>query len=610
MSGDRGKSAFRRLRALVGPAGIDAEPDHELLRRYADRDDQAAFAALVRRHGAMIWGVCRRALPSAADAEDAFQAAFLLLARKAGSLGRRESIRGWLYVVARRLAVRSATGRRPPPTPPAHLAHAARPGPADELSWREVRVALDEELARLPAQHRAAVLLCCLEGLTRDEAAKEIGCPVGTLRSRLDRGRELLQKRLVCRGITLSAALGSAEAARGAVPPILIIRAACGEASPRAISLAREALTAMTTLKVKGLVAAAVAALTVGTALALQPPPAGPPPAAPAAKAPAPNPAIADTARGRVEFIGLTRQTAAQVLKRAADAAPDGKLQLCAPCLKSAGFADVAPAFFVGDDGKTVYTVVTVVEKEDAARVRYRPVPPEADAVPIPGWADGLPAARDSMLLQAAVQTYGHFLDGQPEKARDVAKYCGQDPAKLAAVWEFLKVRAKPADRDLAAWAVAQHGDPAHRSLAAAILMNFPESDLTWWLLADAQRDPHGIVASTAGHALGLLAKDRPRTVDWRPAGLTLRALLAGTNLFAYLATLDLLVATKVSPDLAPVLLAESDLLRAYLKAEHAPSRSKAEAFARHLGAEDIKDAAGWDAWLDRFRPKTGGPGR
>jgi hypothetical protein len=157
---------------------------------------------------------------------------------------------------------------------------------------------------------------------------------------------------------------------------------------------------------------------------------------------------------------------------------------------------------------------------------------------------------------------------------------------------------------------VAQHGDPAHRSLAAAILMNFPDSDLTWWLLADAQRDPHGNVHSTATQALGVLAKHRPRAVDWGPAAPTLRALLAGTNSSAYLPTLDLLVATKVSPELAPVLLAESDLLRAYLKAEHGPSRAKAEAFARHLAAKDVKDAAGWGAWLDRFRPKAEGPGR
>src|SRR5262249_44610128 len=273
-------------------------------------------------------------------------------------------------------------------------------------------------------------------------------------------------------------------------------------------------------------------------------------------------------------------------------------------------FADVAPAFFIGDDGKTVYIVVTVVEKEDAARVRYRPVPPEADAVPIPGWAAGLPAARDSMLLQAPVQTYGRFLDGRPEKGREVAKQIGVDPAKVAAVWEFLKARAKLADRDLAAWAVAQHGDLAHRSLAAAILMNFPDSDLTWWLLADAQRDPHGTVNSTATQALGVLAKHRARAVDWGPAAPTLRALLAGTNPSAYLQTLDLLVATKASPDLAPMLLAESDLLRAYLKAEHGPSRARAEAFARHLGAKDVKDAAGWGAWLDRFRPKAEGPGR
>jgi RNA polymerase sigma factor (sigma-70 family) len=642
------------IRRAVGDRGLRDLPDQELLQQFHGQGDQAAFHALLSRHGPMVLDVCRSVLGNDADTEDAFQATFLVLARKAGSIRTTVSVGSWLHGVARRTALKarsqSATRRKHEARAP--VRHASE---ADDLSWREVRQVLHEELNGLSECYRAPLVLCYLEGATQEATALQLGLPRGTLRERLERGRGLLRTRLVRRGLGPAALLAAAAwptaNASAGTPPSLTAstikaaslfaagQAVTGAVSAKVAALSEGVMKAMflSKLKIATALVVAVCLLSFGGGLfslalqakgqppatqnqnpAQQPPaeapakPQGPPTAAPApaAKGPAANPAIADTARGRVEFVGLTRQTAAEVLKRAAEAAPDGKLQLCAPCLKSAGFADVAPAFFIGDDGKTVYTVVTVVEKEDAARVRYRPAPPEADAVPIPGWADGLPAARDLMLIQAAVQTYGHFLDGRPEKGRDVAKQIVEDPAKVAAVWEFLKARARPADRDLAAWAVAQHGDPAHRCLAAAILMNFPDSDLTWWLLADAQRDPNGIVSSTAMQALGVLARHRPRAVDWGPAAPTLRALLAGTNPSAYLATLDLLVATKASPDLAPVLLAESDLLRAYLKAEHEPSRAKAEAFARQLGATDVKDAAGWGAWLDRFRPKTEGPGR
>lgn len=600
----------------------------------------------------MVLDVCRSVLANDADAEDAFQATFLVLARKAGSIRKTVSVGSWLHGVARRTALKarsqSVTRRK-------HEAHAPvrHASEADDLSWREVRQVLHEELNALSECYRAPLVMCYLDGGTQEATAIQLRLPRGTLRERLERGRALLRTRLARRGLSPAALLAIAAwptaNASAAVPPSLkasTIKAASlfaaggtvtGAVSAKVTALSEGVLKTMfiSKLKVVTALTVAVGLLSLGGGLsslalrangqpttpAKQNPakqataeapanPQVPPAAAPEAveKGPAANPAIADTARGRVEFVGLTRQTAAQVLKRAAEADPSGKLQLCAPCLKAAGFADIAIALFVGDDGKSAYTVVTVVEKEDAARVRYRPVPPEADAVAIPGWANGLAAARDRMLLDAAVQTYGHFLGGRLDKARDVAKHFERDPAQVAAVWEFLKARAKPADRDLAAWAVAQHGDPAHRCLAAAILMNFPDSDLTWWLLADAQRDPNGMVHSAATQALTVLAKHRARAVDWGPAAPTLRAILAGTNPFAYLPTLDLLVATKASPDLAPVLLAESDLLRAHLKAEHGPSRAGAEAFVRHLGAKDVKDAAGWGAWLDRFRPKKAGP--
>jgi RNA polymerase sigma factor (sigma-70 family) len=546
----------RRLRPLVAPAGADRRTDQELLRRYAEDADEAAFATLVRRHGPAVWGVCRRALGATPDAEDAFQAAFIVLARRAAALGSHESVGAWLHLVARRLAVRARAAaarrarREPPPPRP------APPGPVEELGWREVGAILDEELARLPDGCRAAVVLCCLEGRARDEAAAELGWPLGTLKARLERGRDLLRRRLLRRGLTLPAALAAAGLARAAVSVGLLVRATRAAAPgaghfPHAAELAGELLRMMARTPLRrataALAAATALAVGVGAALALQPP--AFPPDEPAGKAAAPNPGndrVADTAQGRLEFIGLTRMTAKEALAKATGKAPDGKLVFCAPCLKEAGFAEVSVAVFVeqGPGGKPYY-VVAVVEPDRAGRVRYRAVPPATDAAPLPEWKDGLAAAADPMLFQAAIFTYGHALDDKHEKAAGVMKNFGQDPERVKAVWAFLKARSGPADRDRAVWALAHHGDPAHRTLAAAVLLNFADSELAWWSLADAQRDPHGLVSSTAEQALRVLAKHRPRAVDWRPASPALRHLLGGTNLFAFLPTLDLLAATN-----------------------------------------------------------------
>jgi RNA polymerase sigma factor (sigma-70 family) len=181
-------------------------PDRELLERFKATRDEAAFAELVGRHGALVLGVCQRTLRREQDAEDAFQAAFLVLARKAGSIRKSESLSSWLVGVAwrsaARLRVQLAVRRR----------HERRiPQPASEEppdpSWREVQEALYEELARLPEKYRAPLVLCYLEGQTQCAAARHLGCGEGVLRGRLDRARERLRQRLARRGITLSAAL-------------------------------------------------------------------------------------------------------------------------------------------------------------------------------------------------------------------------------------------------------------------------------------------------------------------------------------------------------------------------------------------------------------------
>jgi RNA polymerase sigma factor (sigma-70 family) len=195
---------------MTGPADIlrrldQAGPaDRDLIVRFATLRDQAAFAELVRRHGPLVYGVCRRVTGQAEDAEDAFQAVFLVLARKAGRIGNPDLLGNWLYGVAVRVASkarRSASRRRarevavsPLPDPPS--------APASAIS--ELGPILDEELAGLPEWYREAILLCDLRGVSREEAAALLGVPEGTLSSRLANGRKKLAARLARRGVSLS----------------------------------------------------------------------------------------------------------------------------------------------------------------------------------------------------------------------------------------------------------------------------------------------------------------------------------------------------------------------------------------------------------------------
>src|SRR5688572_12043831 len=182
----------RYLRGVVRPPDAEPPPDRELLGAFTARGDQAAFAALLRRHGPMVLRVCRRLLGQEQDAEDAFQATFLVLARKAASIVPREAVGGWLYGVACRTAqaARGRRGRREArertmSEPPER----ATPPEAERL-WEELVPLLDRELGRLPQKYRLAVVLCELEGRSRKEAARQLGIPEGTLSSRLAAARK------------------------------------------------------------------------------------------------------------------------------------------------------------------------------------------------------------------------------------------------------------------------------------------------------------------------------------------------------------------------------------------------------------------------------------
>jgi RNA polymerase sigma factor (sigma-70 family) len=249
---------MRHLHNLAGGEAVRTLTDSQLLERFVGARDELAFAELVQRHGRLVRSVCRQVLRHEHDAEDAFQATFLILARKAGSIHRREAVVSWLYGVAFRTAMKarraSARRRAPAPASPPRAAES----PVLEAGLRELQAILDEEVRRLPAKYQAPFLLCCLEGRSRAEAATELGWKEGTVSSRIAQARLLLEQRLARRGIALSAALCAAAlgsgAAAAAVPGNLVgatVQAAVrfAQSGPAAVALRPAAALADELLK-------------------------------------------------------------------------------------------------------------------------------------------------------------------------------------------------------------------------------------------------------------------------------------------------------------------------------------------------------------------------
>jgi RNA polymerase sigma factor (sigma-70 family) len=216
---------LRYIRRLGSPRRSDPASDAALLARYLSVRDEGAFALLVHRHGPLVFNVCRRVLGDIHDAEDAFQATFMVLARKAATVHPREALTAWLHGVARRVALKARSARirrcREDQPLPA-LTQDLRPGPLAELSAHEVLVIIDEEIQRMAEVYRLPVILCCLEGRSLEEAARELGWTAGSVRARLERGRTRLHDQLVRRGLTLSAALAVAEVSRAAASAAVV----------------------------------------------------------------------------------------------------------------------------------------------------------------------------------------------------------------------------------------------------------------------------------------------------------------------------------------------------------------------------------------------------
>lgn len=194
---------IQHLRRIILPRNGAGLTDAQMLEDYLSRCDEAALAALVRRHGPMVWGVCRRVLPNYHDAEDAFQATFLVLVRKAASIASRELLANWLYGVAHQTALnaRAMAARRKGRE--RQVAEMPEPAVAERELCPDLQPLLDEELSRLPDKYRAVIVLCDLEGKARTEAARQLSVPEGTVAGWLARARAALAKRLNQRGVAV-----------------------------------------------------------------------------------------------------------------------------------------------------------------------------------------------------------------------------------------------------------------------------------------------------------------------------------------------------------------------------------------------------------------------
>jgi RNA polymerase sigma-70 factor (ECF subfamily) len=275
MSRSETPAILRDIHTLLHLGTSHGLTDVQLLDRFRDRSDlassEAAFAALIARHGPMVLGVCRRALSNPDDVADAFQATFLILVRKAEAVRVEDSLGRWLYGVSRRVSVRArvaAARRRAREVREVEIAAS----PAAGVEQDELRDAIDEEIGRLPERLRSAVVLCALEGLGHGEAARRLGCAEGTVKSRLSRARERLRARLARRGLAPTAGTLPIGLTTDAVPADLVettIKAAGGYldgvVGPAITLLIRGVLRAMLLRKISTIAITVAASLTLVT---------------------------------------------------------------------------------------------------------------------------------------------------------------------------------------------------------------------------------------------------------------------------------------------------------------------------------------------------------
>jgi RNA polymerase sigma factor (sigma-70 family) len=532
------RSLAPALRSFL--AAARPEPDDDLLRRFVAARDEAAFRALMSRHGPMVLGVSRRVTRDAHAAEDVFQATFLLLARKADTIRRPEALGAWLHQAAFRLALRARHARDlcPASIPPRPLL-ATPPSPLDDLTARELLAVLDDELARLPEQHRLAVVLCCLEGLSVEEAAVRLGWARGAVKGRLERARARLRQRLDRRGLGLSTALAAplllGDTAGGLPEPLMAATEAVvrGSPPPAAVcALAEGGMPGLGLTRLKLVCAALVLAAALGTAAMLprQRPPA--PAGAVAAGPPAahkgePLPAGARLRLGEMDRRAVGARIAFSSDGRSIVGARDGRQVTVwdartGKVRQSRELADTVPGWgelspdgrwlvTFGADVKRVQPALVLWGPQTGRRGRDFPLPPTSHASPVVFSSDSkrlaaVVAAGDKRLHVWSVDTGEKLLEGEI----DSGDWCQQ--VLFSPDGKYVLICASGSGHGLYCWEVA--------------------SKRRLWKTRDVFT--HHIAVTPEGKVICPVFPKRPTVLDvrtGRPSELPLPALLPGQRL-------------------------------------------------------------------------------
>lgn len=308
---------------------------------------------------------------------------------------------------------------------------------------------------------------------------------------------------------------------------------------------------------------------------------------------------VVETKEGTVEFIGLEKWTIKEIENLMKEKAPGKPLGQCAAVLSEIGFPS-ASVYKVGViDGKD-YNVVTVVEPQRADLVREKPDFPDklSDSEK---WQDGINILKKNKIaFQYGLNLYQLHLKNDTEKLNKLLPKNQIDIAVVQDFWKFLESQRTDENLQLAVWTLNNDGNKYNRILAAAVLSNFQNNDLTWWTLLDAQRDPLDPVSATASQVLEGFGAYQSRKINWVPAQNSLRYLLNGTKVFLYIPTLKMLINTKISPELGRLIAKDgSYLLLAYLKANYKPHAETARNFLVQISGRDFGyDAEKWAEWL------------
>jgi hypothetical protein len=334
--------------------------------------------------------------------------------------------------------------------------------------------------------------------------------------------------------------------------------------------------------------------------------------------APEPSPVLATqaprgsqfvrTPKGEAEFVGLVTLTAEELMRRLAEHDKPKEPHLCAATLKKLGLADAAVSWTQGEGAGWTLVVLAV---EDPSRVRYRPAPDEDGRELAAGWTPLLEAMKDMASFQFALLLYGERR-ARPDATDEEILAAGKSrfgmeipETEIVAGWRILGSLSTPPDLELALWTLGHDRDPERRAAAACVLLNFAGDDRAWHAALDGQRDPHDSVTSACVQVLQTLAKSEPRNVDWAPAADSIRAVLDGTNPFAFLGSVNALVATEIAPELAAEVVPRGGgLLLDVARARDKMRSAAAIDLLRRLGGKPEAGPDELQAWVGTLHGK------